>query len=125
MSLDDFLKPDKEKKKKETSRPSSDKKSTRKSKGRAGKTLVKSVTGATTTTKKFPRKEPVGAAGSQEGAKDSKSTGIYGYTLYHLRCTNKKCGFKRKVRIRGELKAHHKVCKKCGHEMKITRKSQG
>ena len=40
-----------------------------------------------------------------------------GLHKYELKCP--KCKFKKKIRTSGELKAHHKLCKKCGSEMKL------
>lgn len=36
---------------------------------------------------------------------------------YELKCP--KCKYKKKIRTPGELKEHHKLCKKCGSEMKV------
>ena len=36
---------------------------------------------------------------------------------YNLKCS--RCKFTRKLRVTGELKVHHKLCKKCGNEMKV------
>ncbi|MFX0099721.1 MAG: hypothetical protein ACFFCS_09070 [Candidatus Hodarchaeota archaeon] len=49
---------------------------------------------------------------------DSKPSTL-GLHKYELRCS--KCKFKKTVRISGELKEHHKLCKKCGSEMKLVK----
>jgi hypothetical protein len=43
-----------------------------------------------------------------------------GLTKYRLACDS--CKFKKDVLVAGELKAHHKICKKCGQEMRIVKK---
>lgn len=43
-----------------------------------------------------------------------------GFVMYSLAC--EKCKFKKDVKITGEPKPHHLLCKKCGASMKVTRK---
>lgn len=45
-----------------------------------------------------------------------------GYATYYLRCPLAKCKHSKKVKISGEPKPHHLLCRKCGGTMKITKR---
>ncbi|MHA1681567.1 MAG: hypothetical protein ACTSUE_11205 [Promethearchaeota archaeon] len=79
------------------------------------------------------KEDGTGNEGREKGAGASESTDegrvdedggervsyISSLNLFNLKCT--KCSFKRKVRIAGEPKPYHLLCKKCGSKMKVTR----
>jgi hypothetical protein len=58
--------------------------------------------------------------GSKQKEIETVSLKGAGLTKYRLACDN--CKFKKDILVAGELKAHHKTCKKCGQEMRVVKK---
>lgn len=50
------------------------------------------------------------------GEEEKQPTGLSSLNTFKLTC--KKCKYKRKLRITGDPRPHHLICKKCGSEMK-------